>query len=194
MIRNCLQLQRAPRTKLSGRIQLSQRSVQDQTLKKDVRVAPYGPDNLEWSESLAVQGRLDQWFTGFMTGDPAQWVAEAFGSGDNTLYTFHHPPPIGSVIGAANLQQFCEDIRALPNVQEWRQDGPYQWVATAPDHSRLDVLVPAVYCSDGPFIKTMQLLFRMVKTTDSKSQTIYVISEASEILTTTQSVFTFPAN
>jgi len=54
------------------------------------------------------------------------------------------------------------------------------------NHMELDVLLPAVYISDAPFVKTMQLLFRM-----TKLESDYKIQEGSEILTTTQSNFTF---
>jgi hypothetical protein len=80
-------------------------------------------------------------------------------------------------------------VRNISKIQEWRQDGPYTWVATGMNHTDLDVLLPALYMNDAPFLKTMHLLFRM-----TKEGSDFKIKEGSEILTTTKSNFTFPAN
>jgi len=74
-----------------------------------------------------------------------------------------------------------------------RQDGPYTWVATDLNHTRLDVLLPALYINDAPFAKTMHMVFKMMKVSAAQGLD-FKIQEGSEILTTTQSNFTFPAN
>jgi hypothetical protein len=153
--------------------------------------APAGPDNLSASEATAVQNRLDQFLSIFAPGYDKEfcqaWVDNAFVGSD--VAQFHHPPPIGSVKGHPALFSFCEMVRNISKIQEWRQDGPYTWVATGMNHTDLDVLLPAVYMNDAPFLKTMHLLFRM-----TKEGSDFKIKEGSEILTTTKSNFTFPAN
>lgn len=155
--------------------------------------APAGPDNLSAREEKAVQTRLDQFLSIFAPGNDKElcqaWVDDAFTSSGDVQ--FNHPPPIGSVKGHAALFNFCETVRNISKVQEWRQDGSYTWVATDSNHTRLDVLLPALYINDAPFAKTMQLLFRMRKEHGAGD---FKIQEGSEMLTTTQSNFTFPAN
>jgi len=166
--------------------------------------APAGPDNLSIEEASAVQKRLDQFFSLFasLSGAPGNnkklcqsWAYNAFTSSD-TPAQFNHPPPIGPVHGQKGLFGFCDQVRNISKVQEMRQDGPYTWVATDVNHTRLDVLLPALYINDAPFAKTMHMLFKMTKVNvaDSVQGCDFKIQEGSEILTTTQSSFTFPAN
>jgi len=119
------------------------------------------------------------------------WVAETF---MQVHPKFTHPPPIGPVEGLDGLFGFCDEVRNISKVQEMRQDGPYTWVATAANHTQLDVLLPGVYMNDAPFAKTFHLVFKMVKNIDTFLGSVYRIQEGSEILTTTQSNYTFPAN
>lgn len=148
--------------------------------------APFGPDNLSPTDSNAVQQTLDRFFTLFQA-KCTDWnsVFVEFG-------IFNHPPPIGTVTGLPALQDFCTQVQNISKVQEMRQDGPFTFVATASDHQRLDVIVPSVYINDQPFIKTMLLVFRLTTATSSVSK--YAISEVSEVLTSTQSNFSWPAN
>ena len=160
--------------------------------------APAGPDNLSIEEASAVQRRLDQFFSLFAPDNDKEhcqaWVDDAFTS--NTPAQFNHPPPIGPVHGQQGLFGFCMTVRNISKVQEMRQDGPYTWVATDVNHTRLDVLLPALYINDAPFAKTMHILFRMVKghVADSAQSCDFKIQEGSEILTSTNSNFTFSAN
>ena len=176
-------------------------------------VAPHGPDNLTAEESSAVQGAVDRFFRLFNTSntannvDCAAWVRGAFplawGLPDAQ---FNHPPPLGVMRGQPALESFCVTVRKISKVQEMRQNGPYTWIATAANHTQLDVLMPALYVNDAPFAKTMHILLRMAKYDDAKAGggwmkrdgwaagVKYMTHYGSEILTTTQSTFTFPAN
>ena len=153
-------------------------------------VAPSGPDNLTTQEAVAVQERLDQFFTLFAADGTScrNWAQDAFIPEEAQ---FNHPPPLGVIRGYSGLQQFCETVRNISKVQEMRQDGPFKFVATAENHTRLDVVLPALYLNDAPFAKTMDMVLRLTK---SKEGCVYKIQEASEVLTSTQSTFTFPPN
>lgn len=148
-----------------------------------IAAAPFGPDNLSQTESNAVQQTLDKFFTLFKASC-SDWpsVFTEFG-------IFNHPPPIGTVRGLLGLEKFCTTVQAISKVQEMRQDGPFTFVATAANHTRLDVVIPAVYINDAPFVKTMLLVFRLSQVAPS-----YSIEEVSEVLTSTQSNFSWPAN
>ena len=138
-----------------------------------------------------AQARLDQFFTLFDAhGDCLKWAHDAFAP---EAPQFNHPPPLGIIREYSGLQQFCETVRNISAVQEMRQDGPFTFVATAENHTRLDVLLPAVYLNDAPFAKTMQMVFRMIKSWRTQD-CFYQIQEGSEILTSTQSTFVFPPN
>merc|ERR1711935_727844 len=162
--------------------------------------APAGPDNLSTAEAAAVQERLDQFFSLFDDTKTCEaWVAAAFTPHYVALPVFNHPPPIGQVKGEAAIEGFCETVRKISKVQEMRQDGPYTWVATGDDwknHTHLDVLLPGLYINDAPFAKTAHFVFKMKKVRQRFKEygTSFQIILVSEILTTTQSNFTFPAN
>merc|ERR1712086_634924 len=150
--------------------------------------------------AAAVQTNLDRFLSLFdsLAGAPGNnkelcqsWVADTF---MQVHPKFTHPPPIGPVHGLDGLFGFCDEVRNISKVQEMRQDGPYTWVATAANHTQLDVLLPGVYMNDAPFAKTFHLVFKMVKNIDTFLGSVYRIQEGSEILTTTQSNYTFPAN
>ena len=162
--------------------------------------APAGPDNLTADEAAAVQKNLDRFLSLFdsLAGAPGNnkelcqsWVADTFMP---VRPKFTHPPPIGPVQGLDGLFGFCDEVRNISKVQEMRQDGPYTWVATAANHTHLDVLLPGVYMNDAPFAKTFHLVFKMVKSMAEHPTTVFKIQEGSEILTTTQSNYTFPSN
>ena len=155
--------------------------------------APAGPDNLSSEEAAAVQRRLDLFtlFPPSAPGDAAKkclaWAEDAFTSNGQ----FNHPPPLGSFRGTKELVSFCTQVQPISKVQEMRQDGPYTWVATDSNHTQLDVLLPGLYLNDAPFAKTFNMLLRMTKVPQTGE---FMIKYGSEILTTTKSDFTFPAN
>jgi hypothetical protein len=151
------------------------------------------PATLTDAEAAAVQTTLDSFYS-LVTADCKTWV-QTF----TDTATFYHPKS-GVVTGVENFTSFCTTIQGLFKVQEFRQDGPFTWVSGAADKSRLNVLAPALYLNDSPYVNSQHQFFEMVRvdsTTEDQDITnniVFKVDKVSELLSRNAIPFTFPSN
>lgn len=137
-------------------------------------------------QTAAVERTLDGFYALF-TNSCSAWVSYFHKDA-----TFFHPKA-GVVRGVEALYAFCLSIQPTFKVQEFRRDGPFTWVAAAPDLSALNVLAPALYLNDAPYVNSQYQFFKL-RNNSTRPEVAYWIDEVSELLTRTQVPFSFPPN